>query len=79
MLCFPRASVTGSTLFKVALCENHWGVGEGETIKSKISPCLSSELIEEQVKVVRLGQSNTLLLIELLLEHAAFIFREQAF
>lgn len=79
MLCFPRASVTGSTLFKVALCENHWGVGEGKTIKSKTSPCLSSELIEEQVKVVRLGQSNTLLLIELLLEHAAFIFREQAF
>lgn len=55
------------------------GTKEGETIKSKTSPCLSSELIEEQVKVVRLGQSNTLLLIELLLEHAAFIFREQAF
>lgn len=48
-------------LFKTVLYENHWGVGEGERIKSRISPCRCSELGEEQDKVVsRLGPKSHL-------------------
>lgn len=48
-------------LFKIVLYDNHWGVGEGERIKSRISPCRCSELIEEQGKVVsRLGPKSHL-------------------
>lgn len=51
---------SGGKLFK-SIYMKSLGVGEGETIKSRTSPCLGSELIEEKDKVThRLGQNQHL-------------------